>query len=203
MTDTTNADDFLPEAPKQQPTEPAKPITVMSLVNSATSERLPDTGGQPFQVEIEPEDPDAWMHQVMNPLNGEVVELNDVDGLIDMLERLDEVNKNIYATMMRIRETLFGMTEGDAKTRRVRGERRSIKFTCPAESFTQADLKALWEAYPDLRDQYLKIAEIGVQLREYKKLVGTSGGERFTEFRDKLTKANRGIVGTPSFEIEK
>lgn len=140
---------------------------------------------------------------IMDPLTGEVIDRDNVDGLIGMYESLDKTNKVIYATCCRIRETLAEKTEGDAKTRRVRGHKRVCVLEFPSESFEQRSLKEIWAEFPDLRDEALKIDSIGVKMREFRKIKATSGGGRFNEFRDKISSASRGCVGLPTLKVEK
>lgn len=140
---------------------------------------------------------------LFDPFTGEIIADEDIDGLIEMYERLDKTNKTVYAVLCRIREKLAAKTEGDAKTRRVRGQTRACVLSFPSESFEQAMLKETWEEFPELRDEALKIDSIGVKLREYRKLQNTTGGERFIAFRDRLARACRGCVGLPTLKVEK
>ena len=176
---------------------PSSPSRVETQSRDAAKQLDAASGGaaEPAAVEPIPDD-------VMNPFTGEMTRLDDIDGLITLYEGLDEVNKQANAVMVRVREVLAAKAEGDSKTRRVCGEHRKAKLEFPSESFTQRDLRTIWEEFPDLRDQVLKIDEIGVSLREYRKLVNTSGGERFTEFRDRLTRACKGCVGLPTLKVE-
>lgn len=202
MSRLPDLDDFLPEpTPEVKVAAPPQPST--RLDESPTS--------PPNFVTNEPPQLPAAPPQVvgiLNPFDGEVIDLNaaesmDVDALLTLYERLDRINKQAYSVMIRVREKLASMTEGDAATRRVRGVRRVAKVAMPSVSFESAALKSLWNEFPDLREQVLKIESIGVQMREYAKLVNTSSDDaRFVEFRDKLTKACRGRVGTPSITIE-
>lgn len=141
--------------------------------------------------------------ETVDPLTGEIIADDDTDGLIEMYERLDKTNKTVYAVLCQIREKLAAKTEGDAKTRRVRGRTRACVLSFPSESFEQAILKETWEDFPELRDEALKIESIGVKLREYRKIQNTTGGERFTAFRDRLARACRGCVGLPTLKVEK
>ena len=150
--------------------------------------------------------PDPLLEQfahIDHPLSpGEIVDCQDIDGLIDMYEELDHVDKQIYGTKLRIREALAKMTEGDAKTRRVRGQRRKAKVTMPSDSWEQSVLKEAWNSYPDFSKEVMSIASLRVRLREFKKLVHTSGNDSFNTFRDMVSSANNGPTGTPSITIE-
>lgn len=139
---------------------------------------------------------------ILDPITGELLDPADIDSLIDAYERIDARDKQHYAAKLAIRQALASRTEGDAKTRRVQGHRRKAIVEMPSDSWDQAKLKQIWELYPDLREQCLKIDSIGVKLREYKKLVNTSGTPEFQAFRDNVTAANKGQTGTPTVKIE-
>jgi hypothetical protein len=150
-----------------------------------------------------PENFAAELSEIVCPLTGEIADVKDADGLIDLFERLKEKNDAIYAAMLRCRTALSELTEGDAATRRVRGKRRAAKIEMPKVSFEQSVLKELWNSHPELAVEYLKIESIGVQMTPYKKLVNTTGtGADFKYFRDALTAACRGRAGTPSVTVE-
>lgn len=152
---------------------------------------------------LHPDGPDELDNSIYHPLHaGEFVEVDDIDGLIDMYEEIDAVDKKVYGAKLRIRTALANLTEGDAKTRRVKGTRRTAKITMPDDSWDQSILKEVWNSYPDYADDVLAIAALRVKLREFKKLVNTSGTDAFNQFRDMITDANRGPVGTPTVKVE-
>jgi hypothetical protein len=141
--------------------------------------------------------------EIISPIDGRCADPADADELIDLLESLNEIDSKVYATKIAIREALAKLTEGDAKTRRVQGQRRKAVVEMPGEKFEQSILKSLWESHPKFAHQYLRIGTIDVQVREYRKIINTSSTEAdFTYFRDTLTGANRGQVGTPTVKIE-
>ena len=88
--------------------------------------------------------------EIMCPLTGELIERDDVDGLLDLYERLKQVNDQVYATLIQIRNTLYEQTEGDAATRRIQGRRRAAKLELPSVSFEQSILKELWNSHEEL-----------------------------------------------------
>lgn len=139
---------------------------------------------------------------MLDPSTGEIISLADVDAMIDAYERIKQINDQAYACQVQLRNALAALTEGDTKTRRVRGKRRAAKIEMPGDSYDQKALKHIWESFPQLRDECLKIDTIGIKSREYKKIVGTTGEGEFNDFRDLLTKANRGPTGTASVTIE-
>jgi hypothetical protein len=136
------------------------------------------------------------------PLTGEIVRLSDADGLIDLFERVKRTGDICYAVQMKCREALAAMSEGDTKTRRVRGRRRLAKITMPDDAWENSLLMEAFNSYPQYRDQCLRIERIKVMLRDYKKVVGTAGPPDFEQFRNMVSKANRGPCGTPVVTVE-
>jgi hypothetical protein len=161
--------------------------------------RAAPIGPPPVPTAVVLDDP----NEITDPMTGEIFDVRDIDSLISLYERRKVVNDQIYSVLVRIRLALANLTEGDAVTRRVRGKKRSAKIKMPDVSFEQAVLKELWNSHQKLALEYLKIETVGVRMKEYKKLVGTSSTEPdFIFFRDALTRAERGRVGTPSLTIE-
>lgn len=137
------------------------------------------------------------------PLTGEVVEYSDIDGMIDTYERLKAKSDQMYACMISIREQLASKTVGDAVTRRVQGKRRRVKVESPDVKFEQSILKELMNSHPHIAKDYLRVAQVNVLMTAYNKLVNTASSEPdYTFFRDTLTKACNGRVGTPTIKIE-
>ncbi len=196
---TASAPEATPAEPTAPPDAPATATTASRSTTCATSEPAASGGDSELSS-----DALIGLDEIMNPFTGEVVRVDDVDGLIGLYEGLDKVNKQAYAVLCRVREKLATHAEGDARTRRVRGVKRKAVLEFQSESFHQSDLKALWTEYDgeSFREEVLKIDTIGVKLREYRKLINTSGDERFTEFRDKLTRACKGAVGLPTVKVE-
>lgn len=141
---------------------------------------------------------------LLNPLTDAIIQ-DDPDSLIDTYEELKTMSDRIYSVQVMIRRRLQEKTVGqtDAKTRRVAGNRRRAVLEMPSESWDQSILKEAWNSFPDLRDECLKISEIGVKLREYKKLVGTSGVAKLETFRDMVKAAQRPPSGVATVKIEK
>jgi len=159
-------------------------------------------------VDATPERDCSWSDsaeplEIINPIDGECTSVGDVDGLVDMYVRVDALMGRLSSTKLRIREALAALSEGDAKTRRVRGQRRRVKLTFPSATFDQSKLKEAYHAFPQFRDEVLAIERLKVRLREYKKLVNeASSAADFTTFRDMLTGAERPAGGIPSVTIE-
>lgn len=174
--------------------------------------RIPTTRGQRQQAKPpEPEAPKAVVVEapaelpdleIVCPLTGEIIPPDDIDHMIEAYERCKQASDQLYAVQVKLRHALANLTEGDAKTRRIQGRRRRAVIEMPGDSWDQSILKEAWNSFPDLRDQALKIDQIGVKLREYRKLVNTSGAADLTTFRDMVTRANRGQTGTPTVKVE-
>lgn len=170
-----------------------RPVAVAQAAATATAIQPPP--GQAERLAKHEEEID-------DPLTGEIVRTDDIDGLIEMFERLDRENKRVYYTLCRIREAIGKLTEGDAVTRRLKGKRKAAKVVMPDVKWDSSIVRECWESYPAIRDQYLKIESIGVRMREYQKLVNTSGVPEIETFRNMLTAACKGRVGLPTVTVE-
>lgn len=125
------------------------------------------------------------------------------DSLIDAFEKLELISKIATDRLREIRKCLADQCEGDGVTRRIRGDRRQAKVTLSNVYWDQPTLKRVFEQFPDLRDQCLRVDSVGVKAREFNKIKVTAGPERFEEFRDQIAKAELGRIGVPSVHIEK
>lgn len=149
--------------------------------------------------EIETREPEA--PELIDPLTGEILE--DVDSMIDSYERLKKHGDRIYAVRQEIARRLAEMTEGELKTRRLRGKKRAVKITMPDSYYSQPLLKEAWNSFPGFAPEYLRIDSIGVKKREVKKLEGTTGEKDFEMFKSLVQRANQGPGnGTPRISIE-
>lgn len=107
-----------------------------------------------------------------------------------------------YSVKSRIAKILAGMTDGDKKTRRIEGLRRRAKVEMPGISWDQKQLKETWHKFPGLESRCLKIATIGVDLVEYKKLKTTTGGPVLMDYIAAVMAADRGPQGNPTITVE-
>jgi len=141
---------------------------------------------------------------VLHPLSGELLDTKNVDGLIDAWEDLQAEEQRLRAARMAIALRLAEQAprEGDSHTTRLRGNRRKVRIEYPADSWDQSVLKEAWHAYPAFRDEYLRISEVSVNLREYSKALRENGPEPFGCFKRMLQSANRGPTGTPRIVVE-
>jgi len=151
----------------------------------------------------EPEtvEPDESSHLV-DPLDGRLINIEDVDSLIDAYEQAKEASTALYAWQNKLRETLGNKATGDAKSQRVRGRRRIVKVTKPSETWDQSILKEVYNSYPDKRDELLRVSTIGVKAREFKKATQTNGPDDFNNFVKMISSARRLPAGLPTINIE-
>ena len=140
---------------------------------------------------------------LIDPTTGEVVDPTDPDALVDAFERIEKRCRVFNEARRRMASALADLTEGDKKTRRVRGQSRVAKVTMPDDYWNQAILKEAWHAYPALRDEVLSIDRIRVKKREWKKAEGTSGPKDFETFKGMVAQANAGPSGAPRVSIER
>jgi len=141
----------------------------------------------------------AWID---NPISGSVVDPADADGLISAIEQCKETYDVLGRFYGQLRRALGDLTTGDAKTRRVRGNQRRAVVTMPGDRWEQSILKEAWNAYPQLRDQVLKIDKIGVKLRELKKIENESGPDSFEQFKKMILSARSKSDTLPTIKIE-
>ena len=141
---------------------------------------------------------------LLHPISGELLDTNDVDGLIDAWEDLQALEQRLRAARLAMATALAAQAprEGDCRTTRLRGNRRKVRIEYPADSWDQSMLKEAWNAFPAWRDEYLRIVEVGVKLREYAKMARESGPEPFACFQRMLQSAHRGPTGTPRIVVE-
>lgn len=148
---------------------------------------------------------------IVNPVTGEIVSADDVDEMIGIYEDLDAVDKQIYATKVRIRKALAKIATQEVyrgqptKTLRVEGLKRKGKLTKSTTTFDQKKLAWLWDTYPQHRGRFLKIKEIGVQRSEFDKLRNTAviDNPQVADIRDQLLSAERESSSPPTLTIEK
>lgn len=125
------------------------------------------------------------------------------DVLVDLFEEVRTQEADLYDRKRALVAEIARRTEGDTKTRRLTGKDRTVKVEMPDDSWDQSILKEAFNAYPQHRDKCLKIGEINIQLREWKKIMNTTGEQDFNLFRDMVKSANRGPTGNPRVTIEK
>ena len=139
---------------------------------------------------------------IYDPSTRKYVDPSDADALIDLFARMDNYAREAYRTKQDAAHALAELTEGDAKTRRVKGNRRSAKVTMQDDGWDQSMLQEAWNSYPQHRNECLKIGAIKVKKREFNKLVNTTGKKDFEQFKAMVKQANQGPRGTPRITVE-
>lgn len=134
--------------------------------------------------------------------DGEVVDRDDPDALIDAYEKVRQLETVVDALKGQLRKAIAQKTTGENKTRYLVGRRRKAKVTFPADQWDQGKLKEAWHSFPRLRDDYLRIAKVDPKLVEVRKLERSTGDDSFNTFRDMVLGANRGPQGLPTVSIE-
>ena len=146
--------------------------------------------------------PPVEIAEIMDPLTGEVIDARDIDALLEAYGRVRSHRSCLEAFQRVLAEVITGHTTGDAKTRRIRGQRLRAKVEMPGDSWDGGLLRLAWEAHPELAPEVLKIERVGVRLREWAKWQQEAGPEDFERLKAMITKANRGPTGTPTITIE-
>lgn len=147
---------------------------------------------------------DRERNLVMNPITGSICDTDDIDSMLlsvnDAKQQLDDLKS--YEDMLRRR--LGELAEGKTKTRRVRGKSHVGKIEMPDDGWDQTILKESWNSYPQFRDEFLKIATIGVKAVEFKKLREMSTDDAaFGSFKSMLEASVRPATGAPRVTMEK
>lgn len=133
--------------------------------------------------------------------DGEVVDRDDPDALIDAFEKVREIEIAVDALKAQLRKAIAQKTTGDTKTRYLQGKRRKAKIVFPDDQWDQGKLREAYHTYPQYRDDYLRIQSLGVKLIEFRKLERTTGEPSLNLFRNMITNANRGPQGLPTVSI--
>ncbi len=141
-------------------------------------------------------------NELIDPLTGEVIDDTSADAMLQAYSRLEEVDRAIYDFKCAVRDRIGRMTSGDAKTRRVRGEKWRAVVTMPDSKLDQSQIKSVWNAYPQFRDQCLKIGIIDLKKREWGKIANESGPDDFMNFKKMVLAAILPPTGLPSIKIE-
>lgn len=167
--------------------------------SEAAEQPAQSSAGQDESADASTDDP---TQEFIDPLTGEVIDLTDADALIDCFERIKAQDSAIYVAKQIVQRAIANLSEGTAKTRRVRGHRRRAKVEMPDAGWDQSKLKEAYNAYPQFRDELLSISSLRVKLREFKKVVNEKGPEDFQCFKGIVQAAELPPSGTPRVTVE-
>lgn len=125
-----------------------------------------------------------------------------IDDLADLLQKVRQQIEALRGTERQVVEQLAALATAGGRTRRLRGLKVRLKIEMPDDAWDQARLRSLWHNYPHERGKALRIDRLGVNLVEYKKILGESGEQLFEDFKRELGFANLGPRGLPRVTIE-
>ena len=115
---------------------------------------------------------------------------------------LKEEKTKISAVQSELARRLGDMTEGNAKTRRLQGDRIRAVVTMPYDNVDQTVLKEVWNSFGELCLRYLRLGRIDLNLREIKKLRNETGDDRFNLMKKMILGAISPGTASPSIKIE-
>lgn len=141
---------------------------------------------------------------IADPLTGEQIEVSNVDAMAEAYDRMEQRRTELEGAMKAIRIAIAALSAGDAKskTRRVRGERHTVKIELPDAHWDQSALKTAWEQYPELAREYVRIERFAPKLREITKLRNTEGSGVFPSFKALVLGAEQAPTALPRITIE-
>lgn len=156
---------------------------------------------------------------LMLPVKNKLVPLTDRDSCIDAIDYLIELDRSIEIAKKTLRQAIQNMTKpGEGNTRHVRhSDGRDAVVTMPKDSWDDAALKKIWQAYGEfnihddpviaearlaLRDEFLRVDKVAVNLTPFKKALNTEGNEEFKLFIARLQTCQIAAMGTASVKIE-
>lgn len=142
---------------------------------------------------------------VSNPVTGELIATTDIDGLIALVADCKRMRESLQLAAQAATVHLLHITEGmgiTTKTRRVRGRTHRARLEMPGVSYEQSILKESWFAWPQFRDELLRIERVGVKAREFGKARNEAGHADYMAFVRMIGKAEREPTGLPTVTIE-
>lgn len=140
---------------------------------------------------------------IVCPETGESIAEDDIDGLINLVVRMKRIKANVEEADFRARQALAKLApDATTKTRRVQGRHAVAVLEFPSTSFNQSLLKEIWNSYPGLRDQVLRLESIGVKRSEWKKLQATTGHPDLEQVKKMLAAAEFETHRPPSVKVE-
>ncbi len=140
---------------------------------------------------------------IADPITGELIDPTDADAMAEAYDRMEALAGDLAGAMKAIR-VAFGdlASEGDAKTRRVRGAKHRVKVEMPSPTWNQAALRQAWREWPQIAPEFIRIDRFGVRLREVAKIKNEAGGTDFAAFRRLLLGAEEAPTAPPRIVIE-
>jgi hypothetical protein len=128
---------------------------------------------------------------------------DSIDELIETIEHAEAQSMEHRRHAYEARQKLIAMAQFNdgIKTSRVQGQKYRAKIELPSRVvWDQKELAKLFENYH--LQPAISIAAYKVNMREYKKMINTTGDTDFNLLKEKLIKANLGTAGTAKVTIE-
>lgn len=146
------------------------------------------------------------MEKIINPMTGEIVD-ESIDALISLIKEADEVICLLTQEKAKAKQKLLNKAsfESGSNTARVYGDNFKCKIEMPSKVlWDQKSLENLYNkpSFARISHDVIKIDSYRVNMREYKKIINSSGDPIFNEFRDCLKSSNLGTTGSPRVTIE-
>lgn len=142
---------------------------------------------------------------MINPITQTMVELDSIDSILGHLSYLKELINGLQSFDRMLRNHAVKLVEPGvtANTRHLIGLDYNATITMPSEHFNNSLLVQLWKNNPGSnRDLLLRVTAVGVNLREYKKLLKAGiADKQLREMVEAVTDANEGPQGIPQYKI--
>lgn len=139
---------------------------------------------------------------IIDPTTGEVIDRKNVDQLAEAYGRIDAAYREMGDSLKSIRMAFAELSYGDARTRRVRGERHRVRLEMPANTWNQKKLREAWDDFPAIAQEFIRIERLAPKLREVKKIQEESGPRDFLAFRKLLLEAEEPSNAPPRVTLE-
>jgi len=131
-----------------------------------------------------------------------VAKADNIDELCHLLSIVKEQSTRLKACEYECRSALALLTQGETKTRRLKGDRFTAKLTYPGDNWSQGVLKQLVKEDPEQSILYIRVATYAPNLKEIKKLEACNGNERFEAYKTKLLEARSPSLSPPTVSFE-
>lgn len=133
------------------------------------------------------------------------IDPDDIDGLIDALEAVQQHASLVYRHRMTLEDALAKHVEGlKTKTRRVQGDRRKARVEMPSDRQDNATLKKIVEdkRFKVIWPQLIRVSQYGVKMREFNKAKNTKGTDEWNAYRDAVARSILPPTARPRVVIE-
>lgn len=145
---------------------------------------------------------------MIDPMTGEILSDTNIDSLLYYIMESEKTIAMMKTSIHQAKVAIYEKAEfGDSKTARVHGNKYKCKIEMPSKIvWDQKKLADIyWADAPYPYESTAKVVNVStykVNMREYKKLINTTGEPHFNKFKQDLMSANLGITGTPRYIIE-